>query len=455
MSTSVTFSNVEDLMELRQGPIGMLRSSQLGSYAFPGVPSEYTNWRDEQRAWQQSCALLNLSFHQTYLYLEGPDAQEVLGQVAVNKLNGFSVNRGKQLVTCGHDGYLIADGICLHLGEDLFRVSGAPVISNWVQYNAQTSGLNVSCDRDETIAFRSGDPRNYIYQIQGPFAQQLMTEITGGALPSIGFFSIGDLLIEGCKVKALRHGMAGQPGYEIFGPWGDSDKVMAALERLGKKYHLRKVGSAAYPTSALESGWMPLPVPAIYHTDQMKPYRKWLTPKNLEAMGSLGGSFVSNNIIDYYMDPIEVGYGRFIDFDRDFIGRDALRRRKREQRRTKVTLVWNEDDATDIIKSSLFDTPYGAKFINTPLSMYSTFHYDQILKDGVHAGVAQLSGYSANAGKFLTVSLINTEFSAPGTEVTLIWGEPDSARPVVEQHKVKEIRATVAPAPFFQKTIKV
>jgi vanillate/3-O-methylgallate O-demethylase len=66
-----------------------------------------------------------------------------------------------------------------------------------------------------------------------------------------------------------------------------------------------------------------------------------------------------------------------------------------------------------------------------------------------------LSGYSANAGQFLTVSLINTEFSAPGTEVTLIWGEPNSARPVVEQHKLKEIRATVAPAPYFQKTIKV
>jgi vanillate/3-O-methylgallate O-demethylase len=37
-----------------------------------------------------------------------------------------------------------------------------------------------------------------------------------------------------------------------------------------------------------------------------------------------------------------------------------------------------------------------------------------------------------------------------GTEVTLIWGEPDggSRKPNVERHKQMEIRAIVSPSPF-------
>ena len=66
-----------------------------------------------------------------------------------------------------------------------------------------------------------------------------------------------------------------------------------------------------------------------------------------------GGSLVSDRIEDYYVDPIEVGYGGLVDWDRDFVGRDALRQRADNQRRTKVTLEWNDDDVADVIKDSL------------------------------------------------------------------------------------------------------
>ena len=56
---------------------------------------------------------------------------------------------------------------------------------------------------------------------------------------------------------------------------------------------------------------------AIYHSAEMKPYRKWLNSYFLETIGSLGGSLVSDDITDYYVDPIELGYGRMIGFDRD------------------------------------------------------------------------------------------------------------------------------------------
>ena len=35
--------------------------------------------------------------------------------------------------------------------------------------------------------------------------------------------------IAGEDVRALRHGMAGQPGWELFGPWDDREPVHEAL----------------------------------------------------------------------------------------------------------------------------------------------------------------------------------------------------------------------------------
>ncbi len=78
----------------------------------------------------------------------------------------------------------------------------------------------------------------------------------------------------------------------------------------------------------------------------MKAYRQWLTADELRGDGSLGGSFYSDDIADYYLTPYDLGYGPFVKFDHDFVGREALEKMADEPRRKKVTLVWNGDDVT-------------------------------------------------------------------------------------------------------------
>ena len=70
--------NLEEAIARLKNPVKMLRNSQIGPYAFPVVPSEFTNWRDEQRSWRETCALFDQSHHMTDLYVEGPDALKVL-----------------------------------------------------------------------------------------------------------------------------------------------------------------------------------------------------------------------------------------------------------------------------------------------------------------------------------------------------------------------------------------
>jgi syringate O-demethylase len=91
-----------------------------------------------------------------------------------------------------------------------------------------------------------------------------------------------------------------------------------------------------------------------------------------------------------------------------------------------------------------------AKYIDLPLSNYSTWPNDRLMRDGKMVGVSTFSGYSSNESSMLSLAYVDVEQSEPGTEVTLVWGEEGggSRKPVVERHVQTEIRATVSPVPY-------
>jgi vanillate/3-O-methylgallate O-demethylase len=276
-----------------------------------------------------------------------------------------------------------------------------------------------------------------------------MEKVTGKPAPDIRFFNMDVFTIAGRQVRALRHGMVGQPGWELFGPWEDGDAVRDAIVEAGQEFGIRQVGSRAYPTTCLESGWIPSPLPAIYVEDEMKAYRQWLTAKSYEAMASLGGSFYSDKITDYYLTPYELGYGPFVKFDHDFIGRAALEKMAVDQRRKKVTLAWNGEDVARVF-GSLFQPGDISKYIDLPLANYATLPFDKVLKDDKIIGVSTYTGYTYNERTMLSLGVVDVAQSEPGTQVTVVWGEEGrgSTKPTVERHTQAKIRATVAAVPY-------
>src|ERR1700716_1003492 len=107
--------NLEEVLKAAGNTVDLLRNSQLGAYVYPVVPPEYSNWRDEQRAWAETCVLFNQSYHMTDLYVEGPDALKLLSALGVNSFKGFEVDKAKQLVVCNNDGYVIGDAVLFYL----------------------------------------------------------------------------------------------------------------------------------------------------------------------------------------------------------------------------------------------------------------------------------------------------------------------------------------------------
>jgi vanillate/3-O-methylgallate O-demethylase len=213
-----------------------------------------------------------------------------------------------------------------------------------------------------------------------------------------------------------------------------------------------QVGARAYATNTLESGWIPSPVPAVYSGDKMKPYRQWLPGTSYEANASLGGSFVSNNIEDYYTTPYELGYDGFTKFDHDFIGKEALQAMQGKVHRKKVTFAWNNDDVNKVLASMFSPPGENYKFIDLPLSNYASSSFDSITSGGKVVGASMFSGYSFNERKMLSLGFVEEQYAKPGTKLTLVWGEEGGGtkKSTVERHKQLELRVEVGPTPYGQ-----
>jgi vanillate/3-O-methylgallate O-demethylase len=444
--------SLEDLLQSAGNPANMLRNSQIGAYVYPVVPSEYSNWREEQRAWRETAVLFDQAHHMANIYVEGPDALKMLSYLATNSFAKFPVNRAKQFAPCSYDGFVIGDGILFHLAENRLVFVGRAPAANWIQFHAETGGYKVKIDKDDRSP---SNPKGkavirtcYRYQIQGPKAPQILEKLHGGPVPDIKFFHMDVVNIAGREVRALRHGMAGAPGLEIWGPYQEREEIHAAIVSAGKDFGLREVGNRAYATNTLESGWIPSPLPAVYTGDKMKAYRRWLPAASYEGTGSLGGSFDSSNIEDYYVSPYALGYGPFVKFDHDFIGREALEKMAGTPQRKKVTFAWN---AADVVKvwASMLEPGDPYKYLDLPLSNYASASYDIVLRNETTIGLSMFSGYSYNERSMLSLGVVDPDVEI-GTEVKIVWGEAGggSQKTTVERHKQIEIRAIVSPVPY-------
>ena len=377
-------------------PVKMLRDSPLKLFQL-AYTRQHSNWRDEQAAWTKTAVLFGLE-------------------------------------------------------DDEVSIVGPRACANWVHYQAEIGNYDVEFRWDGRTADNDAPRLIYRYEIEGPTAMKIMEKAHGGPLPPTRFFGMTEFRIAGRAVRALKHTMAGQPGseahgFEFFGPAEDEHHVLDAILRAGEEFGLVRGGALAYYSSGIESGYLSQPVPAIYSDPRMRAYREWLPADGYEAKLSIGGSFASDDIEDYYRNPFDMGYGHILKFDHDFIGREALEAVKDEPHRRKVWMRWNDDDAMRIIRSSLFDDETKrAKFLDYPLSRYARVQFDQVHDKGRPAGVSTLCAYTVNVGGFFSLGMLDPESAVGGREVTIVWGEENggTAKLGVERHAQTEIRATVS-----------
>ena len=446
--------NLQELLDQSGNTVELLRNSQLGTYIYPVVPAEFTNWRREQKAWRHTAVLYDQSHHMVNFFISGPDALRLLSDTGINSFANFPVNTAKQFVPVASNGGVIGDGILFHEAEDEYVFVGRAPVANWLHFHAETGGYDVEWrydDRSPSRPYGEAVHREYYrFQIQGPNAWSIIEKLAGGPVEQVKFFHMGYLEIGGSRVRTLRHGKAGAPGLEIWGPYAEHGKIRDAVLEAGREFGLEPCGSRAYSSNTLESGWIPSPLPAIYSGEGERAYREWLPANSYEAINALAGSFVSSDIADYYLNPWELGYGSFVKFDHDFIGRSALESVDTSTHRRKVTLAWNDEDLAKLLTTVIDRDGDGYQFFDLPNANYGSSNYDIVLgPNDEHVGLSLFTGVTANEKRGLSLATIDSDVPL-GAEVRVVWGEPDggSRKATVEPHRQLEVRAIVSPAPY-------
>ena len=370
------------------------------------------------------------------VFIEGPDATKLLAWSSANNYEKFAVGQAKQYVSVSSDGNLIQDGILVRLDDNHYNLIGIGTAATWVAYLAQQGGYDVNLTFDPPSSYREGPPTLFRYQVQGPNAGEMLAKLFGDQLDEIKFFHFREVTLDGHKFNALRHGMAGQAGFEFFGPWESAEAVQQALLSAGEPYKIAKVGGKAYYSAGVDSGWLATPVPAIYTQAELEGFRSFASLYSYEGQGALHGSFYSPNIEDYYCSPYELGYGRSISFNHDFHGKEALEASKgRADLRQKVTLVWNAEDVKRV---------FGADH-----DFILSYTKDRVEDDGALVGISQYATYMDPSGTVHSLALVAKDKAEPGTELTVLWGQhpgPNAEAGLVPSFE--KIRATVASAPY-------
>ncbi len=446
--------NLQELIDERGSVVETLRNSRLGTYIYPVVPAEFSNWRREQKAWRESAVLFDQTHHMVNFFMKGPDALKLLSDTGINSFAKFPVNTAKQFVPVASNGGVIGDGILFHEADDEYVYVGRAPGANWLQFHAETGGYDLEYrydDRSPSRPYGHAVEREYYrFQIQGPNAWSIIEKLNGGTLEQVKFFHMGTLEIAGETVRTLRHGMAGAPGLELWGPYSQHEKIRNAILEAGAEFGIEPCGSRAYSSNTLESGWIPSPLPAIYSSEAERPYREWLGVDSYEAINAVAGSFVSENIEDYYLNPWELGYGSFVKFDHDFIGREALEKIDAERSRRKVTLAWNDEDLAKILATVIDREGSGYQFFDLPNANYGSSNFDAVIDaDGNNIGLSLFTGVTANEKRGLSLATVDRDVPL-GAEVRVVWGEPDggSGKTTVEPHEQLAVRAIVSPAPY-------
>jgi vanillate/3-O-methylgallate O-demethylase len=393
-----------------------------------GLP-EYTDWMDESLSWKQTCYIGDWSFLWERRF-RGREALQLFSDISVNSFATFDVGQAKHVIHCDHAGMVIHEGILSRLADEEFMLFGRGCF--WADYKLRHGDYRATSEADDWFNF----------QVSGPTALFTFERAAGASLRDIGFMRFGEIDIDGCKVLALRQGMAGEIGYELQGPRADADAVYAAVLEAGQEFGIRRMGGRVAPINHLEACFPTIAtdyLPAIYG-GEMAEYRDEFDaamPAYANTFG-IGGSFEADDVRAWYRSPVELGWGKSVKLDHDFIGRAALEAVLAEPRRTIRTLVWNAEDVVDVHASLFTDQPYA--FMDMPRDQRGIMWADKVLRDGNLVGVSTSRGFSYSFRQMLSLCTIDVAHAEVGTAVVVVWGEP--GRPQ------KEIRAVVAPAPY-------
>ena len=309
-----------------------------------GRQNWFDTWAREHRAIREGVGLMDMSFMAKFR-VQGPDAGAVLDRMSTNRVDGEpGVITYTQWLNDG--GTLEADLTVTKFGEGDFLV----VASDTAHRHVETM-LKRALDghRGWVTDVTSGLAQ---INIQGPRSRELLQSLTQADLgnDAFPFRAAREIDLGFARVLCARITYLGELGYELFVPAEQTAYVYDLVTEAGAAYDLAHVGLKALSSLRME-----------------KAYRDF------------------GHDIDNTDSPLEVGLGFTIDWDKDFIGRQAVTAVKESgplmRRLAQVRILDPE-----------------------PLM----FHGEVVYRDGVPVGYVRAASYGHTLGGAVGLAMIET-----------------------------------------------
>ena len=275
------------------------------SYSKHGVIDEY--W-----ACREGAVVIDLSPLRKY-EVTGPDAELLMQTCVTRNIRRLTPGQVVYTAICYENGGMIDDGTVYRLGQDNFRwIGGNDESGIWLREQAEKLGLRAWV--------RNSTDQLHNLQVQGPKSRDILKQIIWtrpdqAAIEELEWFRFSIARIggeQGIPLVVSRTGYTGELGFEIFCHPRDAAAVWDAVWEAGKPFKLTPLGLEALDMLRIEAG---LIFAGYEFSDQTDPF---------EA----GISFTV---------PLKTK-------EDDFIGREALVKRKENPQRVLVGLELNGNE---------------------------------------------------------------------------------------------------------------
>lgn len=278
------------------------------------LPNRFNNEGPTQEYWaaREKVIVMDLSPLRKY-EVTGPDAEALMNYCVTRNIRKLSPGQVVYTAMCYEHGGMIDDGTVFRLDQDNFRWIGGNDISGlWLREQAHELGLKAWV--------RNSTDQLHNLAIQGPDSRELLKEIiwtppNRPMLEELDWFRFTPARIkhfEGPPLVVSRTGYSGELGYELFCHPKDANEVFDAVWEAGQKYEISPLGLEALDWLRIEAGL----IFAGYEFDDTT-------------------------------DPFEAGIGFTVPLktkEDEFVGREALLRRKEHPQKKLVGLEINSQE---------------------------------------------------------------------------------------------------------------
>jgi len=248
------------------------------------MPIQYDGILAEHRWCRESAALFD-TCHMGQFLFSGEIPATGIEHLFSFRLETIPVGRCRYGFLLNEQGGILDDLTVYRLASDrlMMVVNAGPEKKDFAAIRAGLGGNPLF----EDITGRKGK-----LDLQGPRSREILARLVGREIEDIPFFGFRRLTILGAEAIVSRTGYTGELGYEIYLA---DDRVVELWRLLLEDGRVKPAGLGARDLLRLEMGY------SLYGSD-----------------------------LDETTTPLEAGLERFVDFSREFVGREALVRQQAE-----------------------------------------------------------------------------------------------------------------------------